>query len=260
MSALSGQSALITGVGGGFGRAIALAIADAGAAVTLMARSDGVIGGLADQIREKGGHAQFFTGDVRDLADTRQIYDAHKSAHGIPDILINSASLTEPYGPVGVVDPVQWWNTLAVHVLGAFNYMTVALPDMRAAGRGRIINIASLDGETIRPNQSGYCVAKAAQIRLSEHVTQETAGSGVFVFAVHPGIAISPVAETMLENEDARRWIPDFIEAVKETKAHSEQSGDHRRCGIRCVALASGRFDHLAGPLINFHTFEPETT
>jgi NAD(P)-dependent dehydrogenase (short-subunit alcohol dehydrogenase family) len=259
MHELAGQSAIITGVGGGFGRAIALAIANAGAAVTLTARHSREIEDVQRLIVQDKGRALAFTADVRDTVAAKRIYGLHKTEFGTPNILINSAGLPDPYGPIGVIDPEAWWQAVAVHVLGPVNYITASIDDMRQAHRGCIINICSMDALIVRPNQSAYCVAKAAQLRLSEHVARENAGTGVSVFAVHPGVTMSPAAEQMLQSLDARKWLPEFVQLVESVKAQGGRREDLERCGERCVALATGRFNHLSGTFINFHEFEPST-
>jgi len=257
MRVLEGQSAIVTGVGGGFGRSIALALADAGAAVTLTSRRSHEIDDVRRIVEEAGGRAQAIVADLMDTPAAAQVYAAHQKAFGPLHILINSGGVAEPYGPIGEVDPAAWWRTVGAHVLGPVNYMTVAIDDMKKAGYGIIINICSLDALRARPNQSAYCVAKTAQMRLSEHVAQECAGSGVAVFAVHPGYAMTPPAESMLHSKEARRWLPDFVKLVESVKAMGGNMEDLRRCGEKCVALATGRFNHLSGTFINFHEFDP---
>jgi NAD(P)-dependent dehydrogenase (short-subunit alcohol dehydrogenase family) len=260
MRALEGQTAIVTGVGGGFGRAIALALADAGAAVTLTARRSHQIDDVKRIVEEAGGRAQAIIADLMDTAAAARVYSAHKQAFGSLHILVNSGGAADPYGPIGEVDPVAWWRTMGAHVLGPVNYITAVIDDMKKAGFGIIINICSLDALRVRANQSAYCVAKSAQMRLSEHIAQECTGSGVAVFAVHPGYAMTPPAESMLHSEEARRWLPDFVKLVESVKAMGGNMEDLTLCGEKCVALATGRFNHLTGTFINFHEFNPENS
>jgi NAD(P)-dependent dehydrogenase (short-subunit alcohol dehydrogenase family) len=257
MRVLEGRTAIVTGVGGGFGRAIALALADAGAAVTLTARSSHVINDVKRMVEEAGGRAQAIAANSIDTPVAARVYAEHKKTYGSLHVLVNSGGVADPYGPIGEVDPAAWWRTMGAHVLGPVNYMTAVIDDMKKAGFGIIINICSLDALRVRSNQSAYCVAKSAQLRLSEHVAQECAGSGVAVFAVHPGYAMTPPAESMLHSEEARRWLPDFVKVVESVKAMGGNMEDLTRCGEKCVALATGRFNHLSGTLINFHEFDP---
>lgn len=257
MGELTGRSAIVTGAGKGFGRAIAAALADAGAAVTLTSRTAADIDAAGGEIERRGGRALAAAGDVMEMKAMEGVFAAHAQAFGAPSILVNCAAASSPYGPVGVVDPERWWQTQAVHVLGAMNTMTLALPQMREAGRGCIINISSMDALFVQPNNSAYAVAKATLIRLSEHVARENEATGVAVFPIHPGVAMTGIAEELLQSAEARQWMPDFVDLVAGLKAQGGHPHGTEHCGRLCVALASGRFDHLSGQFINFHEFDP---
>ena len=258
MGELTGRSAIVTGAGKGFGRAIAGALADAGAAVTLTSRTAADIDAARLDIERRGGRALAVAGDVCDMAAVERVFDAHAAAFGAPTILVNCAAAPMPYGPVGVIDVDRWWQSFAVHVRGSLNTMTRAVPAMQAAGKGCIINVASMDGLFVQPNNSAYAVAKATLIRLSEHVARENAATGVAVFPIHPGVAMTGIAEALLQSPDARQWVPDFVDLVAGIKAKGGHPHGTEHCGALCVALASGRFDHLSGQFINFHEFDPE--
>jgi NAD(P)-dependent dehydrogenase (short-subunit alcohol dehydrogenase family) len=250
MTTLSPDSAIVTGAGRGFGRAIALALADAGATVTLTSRTDAEIRAVTESIRQRGGRAQAITGDVCDLSAVRCVYDAHRAAFGPATILVNCAGTAEPVGPIGQVDVQHWWHTMTVNVLGPLNYMSAALPAMQAAGRGCIINVSSLGAKFVASYDSAYCVSKATLARLTEHVAQENADSGVAVFAVHPGTVYTALTEQCVQSADARRWIPQFVAHLEGLKKNDGQV-QLTRCGRHCVALASGRHNDLSGKFLD---------
>lgn len=252
MNVLSGKNALITGSGRGFGLAIAQAFADAGARVTLTARTSAEIESAAAGINRAGGVAQAITADVLDGEAVRQVYASHLNAYGAPDILVNCAGITSPYGPVGAIDVEEWWQTQAILVKGPLSFMRLALPDMQRARRGRIINVASIAAQMNIANTSAYAVGKSALIRLSELAALEYASDGIQVFPVHPGVVYSRLSEQALADPDAVKWLPDFLDIIRNVKSGGGNPDGLRICGEKCVALASGAHDDISGRFINF--------
>jgi len=240
---LQGRSALVTGAGRGFGRAIAIAFAQAGARLTLTARSEAELSAVTEQIQRSGGTALAVSGDVRELKTVDRIYRRHLAANGVPDVLVNCAGSSEPYGPVGQVDVERWWRSMELHLLAPLALMSHCLPGMQKRGRGCIINVASLAAHMTNAHQSAYCVGKSAMVRLSEHVAAENRTTGVAVFPIHPGFAITELAR--------RRWVPEFVALLEELQARGGGLECLASCGERCVALASGRYNHLSGTFLN---------
>jgi NAD(P)-dependent dehydrogenase (short-subunit alcohol dehydrogenase family) len=243
---LSSQVALVCGASRGLGRAIALHLAAAGAAVAVMARSEAELESLAEEIRARGGSALAAMADVTDRAQVESAIAQVGDVLGPVTVLVNSAGRANPYGPVGVADPDAWWRTQEIHVRGTLLPMSVVIPCMRARGGGRIINISSRGGIEVMPNLSAYCVAKATQIRLSEHVDAEQREHGIRVFAIQPGTIITEMARQSLADPDAARWAPFLVEGLREL-LHEDPAPKLARLGEFVVALAAGRHDALAG-------------
>lgn len=244
---LAGQAAIVTGAGRGFGRAIALGMAAEGAAVTVTARSKDEIDRTAAQIAQGGGRAQAVAGDVTNRADVARVVDAAQRQFGPATLLINNAGVAWPFGPVWAVDPDEWWAAEAVHVRGALLYMNAVLPGMVERRGGHIITIAAYAGQRVAPNLSAYCVAKSAQMRLTEHVAAETKEYGVAAFAIEPGTAITELAEGTMASPEAQRWLPAMVERLRGLKAQQNEAEVFARCVEMCVDLASGRYDALSG-------------
>jgi NAD(P)-dependent dehydrogenase (short-subunit alcohol dehydrogenase family) len=247
---LAGRSALVTGGGRGFGRAIASALAGAGAAVTITGRTASELDETVAMIEADGGRAAAARGDVRNPDDVSAAVAHATKSFGPVDLLVNNAGVDGPYGPVGVVDPVAWWAAMEVHLRAPLLFMSAALPNMRSRGQGTIVNIVSKGAVRVERNLSAYCTGKAAATRLTEHVGAETRGSGIAAFALHPGDAVTAFAHATLTNPDAQRWRPEMIDILKEWQKTVDSEGALKRCGEVCIALASGAYDGLSGRYI----------
>jgi NAD(P)-dependent dehydrogenase (short-subunit alcohol dehydrogenase family) len=251
VQALAGEVAIVTGAGRGFGREIALRLAREGAAVGVISRNRAELDAVVDEIKAGGAHACAATADVTDRAGVERAVDALQAELGPITCLVNNAGRDVPFGPIGHVDPDDWWATHAIHVRGPLLFMSKVLPGMLQRRKGHIVNIASLGGQVIEPNMSAYAVGKATEIRLTAHVGAETRGQGIGVFAIEPGTVITSMGEATLNNPDARRWIPGGIEFLKAVQAAQRDPAVRQavfdRCGDMVVGLLSGRYDALSG-------------
>lgn len=244
---LKGQVAIVTGAGRGFGRAIARRFAEEGAAVTVTSRTAAELDETVQLIGDKGGSALAVPGDVTLRDDVDRVVAETQDKFGGVTILVNNAGVPDPFGPVGTVDPDAWWAAQEVHIRGPMLYMSAVLPGMIESGTGRIINISAIGGKKVAPNLSAYCVGKAAQIRLTELLASETEQHGISVFAIDPGFVFTALAEKTMTSPDAKRWLPDMVERLRQHSKNKEAGRDLARCQQRCVDLASGRYDALSG-------------
>lgn len=247
---LSGGVAVVTGAGRGFGRAIAEGLAAAGAAVTVTARTKEQLDDVAATIEARGGRALAVPGDVTSRDDVRRVNEETEAKFGPASIVIHNAGVPWPFGPIWHVDADEWWDAQAVHVRGAFLCMNTFVPTMLENGGGRVIIVTSTASQRVRPNLSGYAVAKHTQNRLVEHLAAEGQPHGVFSWAVHPGSAITEISHTTMGSPDAQRYLPDFIERLKHQQANEDPSLALNACATMCVKLASGNYDSLSGQYI----------
>jgi NAD(P)-dependent dehydrogenase (short-subunit alcohol dehydrogenase family) len=182
--ALDGKHALVTGGGRGIGRAIAGALARAGARVTVLGRGEAP---LRDAVAA-GDAAGCAIADVTDAAAMQRQVSAAEDARGPVAILVNNAGSVET-GLFTRLEPAVFdamWN---VHVMGAVHATRVILPGMIERGFGRIVNIASTAGLKGYAYVSAYCAAKHALVGLTRALAVECATRGVTVNAVCPGYA-----------------------------------------------------------------------
>jgi NAD(P)-dependent dehydrogenase (short-subunit alcohol dehydrogenase family) len=185
VNCLSGKSALVTGGARRIGRAIALALAEAGADVTITYRTsaDEAVE-TVDAIEQTGRHGYALACDVRSEDAVRAVVAATLAEHGRLDILINNAAIFET-ARLDTLTLEQWDTVFETNTRGPFLVARVALPHLRAAG-GRIVNIGSLGGLRAWASHAHYCASKAALHMLTQAMAKGFAPE-VSVNCVAPG-------------------------------------------------------------------------
>jgi NAD(P)-dependent dehydrogenase (short-subunit alcohol dehydrogenase family) len=249
---LAGSVALVTGAGRGIGRAVAESFAAAGAAVALVARTADELAETVDRIEAAGGRAVATVADVTQPAGlTAAVADLRRRLGPI-DLLVNNAGVLGPVGPLWELDLDEWWRTMEVNVRGIVLCSQLVLPDMVAAGRGRIINITSQAGAHRWPLASGYSVSKAAVIKLTENLALETSRHGVGVFSVHPGLLPIGMTETVAAAEPRTRYEA-HITAWALNELAEGRGADPGRAIELILRLAAGDGDSLSGRHLSVH-------
>lgn len=241
LARLEGQVALVTGAGRGLGRAIALALGEAGAAVAVCARSQDDVTRVAGEIAARRGRALALRCDVTGRREVEGMVAAVQEAIGPVDLLVNNAGQFGPVGPLAATDPDDWWQVLEVNLRGPLYCAQAILPGMLARGHGRIVNVCSGAGLAAIPMLSAYVVSKTALYRLSENLAAETRGHGVMVFAFDPGLVRTAMSEAALScgEPSIERWFTDAF-------AHQEDVPTESAAAL-VVFLASGVADALSG-------------
>jgi NAD(P)-dependent dehydrogenase (short-subunit alcohol dehydrogenase family) len=247
MGVLSGQVALVTGAGRGFGRAIADRFAAEGAAVALLARSLVELEGVAQAIRKAGGQAIGVRCDVVDPASVEHAIGKVTELLGPINLLVNNAGVPGPFGPIWRVDPDEWWRAQAIHIRAPMLFMHHVLPGMVARDRGRVICVSAIASRLVAPNLSAYCTGKIAQNRLVAEAAAELADTAVAVFAIDPGFAATQLARDTAADPEARKYFKPLIERIENHPHDYGEDPDLARCAQRCLDLASGRYDALSG-------------
>jgi NAD(P)-dependent dehydrogenase (short-subunit alcohol dehydrogenase family) len=187
---VSGKHALVTGGGSGIGATIALALAEAGAAVTICGRRRQLLDATA--ARHKHIHAE--TADVTDQKSLAELYERAQAARGTFDIVVANAGGAES-APAEKISAELWTKTLNVNLTGAFFSVQPALAGMRAKKWGRIVFIASTAGIRAAPYIAPYVAAKHGVIGLMRTLALETARDGITVNAVCPSYTETPMLE-----------------------------------------------------------------
>lgn len=194
MTQLSGYNALVTGGGRGIGAATAIALAEAGARVSVAARNEAQVVEVAAQLRERHLEAFAFRCDVTDAHEVRDLWLSAKEAMGRVDILVNCAG-TATSNPLGKITLPEWDHIMAVNATGTFLATQAVWDDMVQRRWGRVVNVASIAGLEGDKYIAAYTAAKHAVIGFTKAVAAEAKGTGVTVNAVCPGYVDTPLTD-----------------------------------------------------------------
>jgi 3-oxoacyl-[acyl-carrier protein] reductase len=189
---LSGRVAIVTGAGRNIGRAIALALADGGAAVVVNARSNvQEAKAVAGEIERAGGKALAVTADVADAEAVASMVDNAVSRFGRIDILVNNAAVRaeQAFEAMTLAD---WRAVTAVILDGAFNCVKACLPHLKRGGAGAIVNIGGISAHTGAARRPHVVTAKAGLVGFTRALAHELAADNIRVNTVTPGLMATP--------------------------------------------------------------------
>lgn len=221
---LSGKRAIVTAGADGIGRAIAETLTAAGARVHICDVDETRIAAVCEALPGLGATLA----DVADAAAVDRLFDEALDAMGGLDILVNNAGVAGPVGPVDEIDPEDWRRCIAVDLDGPFLCARRAVPAIRDAGGGSIVNISSAAGLCGFPNRSPYAAAKWGVIGLTKTLAMEQGPYGIRVNAICPGSVAGPRIDSVIagaadvrgisENEMREIWhrqisLRTFVEA-----------------------------------------------
>lgn len=204
---ITGRTALVTGSSRGIGRALALGLAQAGAEVVLNGRNESALGATAAQIREVTSaqvHVAAF--DVTDSDSVRVGIGRIESEVGALDICVNNAGM-QRRAPFTSFTDQDWHALLATNVTSAFLVGREVARAMQTRGRGKIINIASLQSEVSRPGIAPYAATKGAIKMLTKGMCADLAGSGICVNAIGPGYFETELTAALVADEVFSAWV-----------------------------------------------------
>ncbi|HEX2478464.1 MAG TPA: SDR family oxidoreductase [Geminicoccaceae bacterium] len=203
MPGVAGKRVLVTAGGAGIGRAIAAAFLSGGARVWIGDIDAEALAGIKDAHRELGGSRT----DVADVGAVDAMFVAIEETFGGLDVLVNNAGIAGPTGPIEALDPAEWRRCMAVNLDGAFLCARRAVPLLKAADGGAIINIASTAGLMGYPLRTPYASAKWAVIGLTRSLAIELGPFGIRVNAICPGSVEGARMARVIEAEAAARRV-----------------------------------------------------
>ena len=247
---LKGKIAVVTGSTSGIGLGIARALAADGCSIMMNGFGDPAeIEQLRSSIEHDFGVKALFNG--ADLSKGDQCADLVKDALtrlGKVDILVNNAGI-QHVSPIESFPVDRWDAIIAINLSSAFHTIRAALPGMKSAGWGRIINIASTHGLVASANKSAYVSAKHGIMGLTKTAALELAGTGVTCNAICPGWVLTPLVKKQIEARAERDKIP-VAQAEHELLIEKQPSGKFTtvdQLGALAVFLCSPGADNITG-------------
>ena len=185
---LAGRVAIVTGAGRNIGRAIALALADAGAAVAVNGRANRAeVDAVVAEIESRGGRALAVMADVSDEAAVQRMAAAAAERLGRVDILVNNAAV-RPEKPFESLSLADWRAVHSVILDGAFLTVKAALPHLKASGSGAIVNIGGMSAHTGAKHRAHVLAAKSGLIGFTKGLANDLAADGITANCVVPGL------------------------------------------------------------------------
>ena len=245
-----GKTAIVTGATSGIGLGIVRGLAESGADVILNSFTDTAQDhALAQSIAaEFKVMARYVCADMRDGQACRQLL----ADIGRCDILVNNAGV-QHVAPIDQFPIDQWDDIIAINLTSAFHTTAAALPMMRAAGWGRVVNIASAHGLTASPFKSAYVAAKHGVVGLTKTVALETAEESITANAICPGYVLTPLLEAQLP-ATMEKYDMDRDEVIKQVileRQPSRQFATVEQLAGTCCFLCSDAADQITGTTIS---------
>ena len=203
---LEGRLALITGSGQGIGFALARGLAEHGASVVLNGRDPGKVEGAVAKLRDAGFKAHASTFDVTDFQAVNADIARIEAEIGAIDILVNNAGI-QFRAPLEDFPEEQWERLFKTNVSGAFHAGKAVARHMIARGKGKIINIGSVQSELARPNIAPYTATKGAIRNLTRGMCTDWAKHGLQINAIAPGYFRTEMNQALVDNPEFSAWL-----------------------------------------------------
>lgn len=203
---LTGRTALITGSSLGIGRALASGLAQAGARIVMNARNAERLEEAAEGLRGEGATVDTLTFDVTDADAVRAAVDGYEAEHGAIDILINNAGM-QHRAPLEDFPPEMFETLMKTNVTSAFYVGQAVARHMIGRGKGKIINIASVQAALARPGIAPYTATKGAIANLTKGMATDWAKHGLNCNAIAPGYFDTPLNAALVADPEFSAWL-----------------------------------------------------
>lgn len=245
MHELDGKVAVITGGTRGLGLGIALAFAQAGAAVIVASRTQNSVDAAVKRITAMGGRADGMALDVSNLAQMEALAEYALAKFGRLDIWVNNAGTAGPYGPTLGNAPEAFTQVVQTNILGVYYGSRTAMQHFMAQHSGKLINILGHGYEGPVPWQNAYASSKAWVRSFTKSLAEETKDSGVGVYAFNPGMVLTDLLTDVEVIEGSEERLKRFPTVVRMWAKPPEIPGQ------KAVWIASSATDGKTGLLIS---------
>lgn len=239
---LSGKVALITGSSRGIGRAVAEAMAEAGAKIVISGRKAESCQAAADELAKRGHEVLAVSGNVSSKDDLQRLVDTTLAKWGRIDILVCNAGINPVYGPLTSVSDAAFDKVMGTNVRSTFWLCNMVIPQMAARRDGAVILMASIAG--LRGNSviGTYGISKAAEMQLARNLALEWGPQNIRVNAIAPGIVKTEFARALWEDQERLQRV--------EAMAPLRRIGEPREIAGIAVFLASAAGTFVTGQTI----------
>ena len=243
MGILSAKVAIITGASSGIGYATAKLYAKEGAKVVLGARRENELNDLVDEIRESGGQATAFAGDVKDESYAKELVDIAVGEYGGLDIAFNNAGIMGTGGPIAEITMEDLNDTIGTNLIGAALGAKYQIAEMQKKGKGSIIFTSTFVGYTVSlPGTSVYAISKAGLFALAQTIAVETGPMGIRSNAIITGGVKTPMG-------DAATSTPESLEFVNSIHALKRRAEPEEIAEV-ALFLGSDRSSFITGTAV----------
>ncbi len=248
---LSGRGIVITGANQGLGKAIAQACVAEGAHVLLCARNRELLDQTGSELASaalQGQQVIVTQADVSNRDDIRRLFQTACDRLPQLDGLVNNAGVYGPKGLLEEADPDDWCRAVEINLFGVLYACWEALPIFRRQGHGKIVNLSGGGATAPLPRISAYAASKAAVVRLTETLAEETRGAGIDINAIAPGALNTRLLDEVLAEGPERVGSDFYARALRQ----KNDGGAPLTAGAElCVFLLSSASDGITGKLIS---------
>ncbi len=244
---LKGRIAVVTGGGRGLGRAIAVALSEAGAKTAVVSRTREELEETVSMIADRGGQAIAIKADISDAGDIKNLCRAVEMKFGAPDILVNNAGIIGPVAPMKDVDERDFRRCMDINLCGAWLVSKSCIPAMIKKRYGKIINVTSGLADFVIPRLGAYSISKAGLNALTKTLARELEQYNIRVYGMDPGTVDTRMQDDM-RKMDMNVLGPEVYRVFWGLKK-SGQLKQPSEVAKLAVFLASEQSDDLSGEI-----------